>query len=87
MSESSPSGDPAGECPDHDPLDEIREAAGVVVVALKQLLEATERVIEDPAALEAVVATGKSVVGAFASGFTGERAEPAGGPKEAAPPA
>jgi hypothetical protein len=35
---------------DDDTFDEIREAAGAVVASLKWLLEAAERVVEDPAA-------------------------------------
>jgi hypothetical protein len=54
---------------DDDTFDEIREAAGAVVASLKWLLEAAERVVEDPAAFSTAVTNGKSVIEAFTSGF------------------
>lgn len=54
---------------DEDRFAEVREAAGAVVSSLKWLLEATERVVEDPAAFAEVAARGRSVVEAFTEGF------------------
>ncbi|MCY3849474.1 MAG: hypothetical protein OXF75_01570 [Acidimicrobiaceae bacterium] len=50
-------------------FDEVREAAEAVLASLKWLVEATERAIEDPRAMAAVAATGKSFVDAFTRGF------------------
>ena len=50
-------------------FDEVREAAGAVLASLKWLVEATERVIEDPEALAAVAVSGRSFVDAFTRGF------------------
>jgi hypothetical protein len=62
--------DPVIESPaDDDTFDEIREAASAVVASLKWLLEAAERVVEDPAAFSTAVTNGKSVIEAFAGGF------------------
>ncbi len=70
MTDPSPNGDESEDSPEEsDPFEEIRAAAGAVVVSLRQLLEATERVVEDPAAFDSVISTGKSVVEAFTSGF------------------
>jgi hypothetical protein len=60
---------------DEDAFDELREAAGAVVASLKWLIDATERVIEDPAAFSQVVDSGRSVVEAFTSGFLHETDE------------
>ncbi len=70
MTDPSPNRDESEESnPADDPFDEIRAAAGAVVVSLRQLLEAAERVVEDPAAFDSVISTGKSVVEAFTTGF------------------
>lgn len=58
--------------PADDTFDEIREAAGAVVSSLKRLIDATERVIEDPAAFSQAVDGGRSVVEAFLGGFMAE---------------
>jgi len=55
-----------------EPLDEVREAAGAVIGSLKRLLEATERVVADPASFEQAVAGGKGLLDAFTSGFVTE---------------
>ena len=55
--------------PGDDTFDEVRQAAGAVVASLKWLIDATERVIEDPAAFSQVIDSGRSVVEAFTSGF------------------
>ena len=60
---------PAEAGPAADTFDEVREAAGAVVASLKWLIDATERVIEDPAAFSQVVESGRSVVEAFTGGF------------------
>ena len=52
-----------------DPLDDVREAAGAVVSSLKALVEAAERVVEDPEAFSQFAASGRSVVEAFLGGF------------------
>lgn len=54
---------------DEGRFDEVREAAEAVLASLKWLIEATERVIEDPEALASVAATGRSFVDAFTRGF------------------
>lgn len=54
---------------DEGRFDEVREAAEAVLASLKWLVEATERVIEDPEAMAAVAATGRSFVDAFTKGF------------------
>lgn len=56
-------------------LDEVRQAAGAVVASLKWLIDATERVIEDPEAFARVVDSGRGVVEAFTSGFIGGHEE------------
>ncbi|MEM7141914.1 MAG: hypothetical protein AAF548_12870 [Actinomycetota bacterium] len=66
----------ADEPADADHLDEVRQAAGAVVASLKWLIEATERVVEDPGAFSQAVDSGKSVVEAFLGGFAGEENEP-----------
>lgn len=58
-------------------FDEVREAAGAVISSLKQLIEATERVVADPAAFASAVDGGRSVVEAFIGGFTAQ-ADPEG---------
>lgn len=50
-------------------FDEVREAAGAVIASLKQLIEATERVVADPGAFASAVEGGRSIVDAFVSGF------------------
>ncbi len=72
---SSQTSDEAPENPDddrldHDYLEEVRQAAGSVVASLKWLLEATERVVDDPEAFTHVVAGGRSMVEAFVGGLT-----------------
>lgn len=52
-----------------DQFAEIREAVGAVVASLKQLIEATERVVADPGAFTEAIDNGKSVVEAFVGGF------------------
>jgi hypothetical protein len=66
-----------------DTFDEIREAAGAVVASLKRLVEATERVVEDPDAFSRVVDSGRSAVEAFAGGFAAQAAPRADGDDEA----
>ncbi len=51
-------------------FDELREAAGAVIASLKQLIEATERVVADPGAFASAVEGGRSIVDAFVTGFT-----------------
>lgn len=64
----NPSDDPAAD----DPVfDDVREAATDVIASLKKLIEATERVVQDPQAFARVVDGGRSVVEAFVSGVTG----------------
>ncbi len=65
---------------DADHLEEIRQAAGAVVASLKWLLEAAERVVDDPEAFAHVAASGRSVVEAFVGGFTGPAPWPGDGP-------
>jgi hypothetical protein len=55
-----------------DTFDEVRQAAGAVIASLKWLAEATERVVEDPAAFSQIVESGRSVVEAFAGGFAAQ---------------
>ena len=66
--------------PDDARFDEVREAAGAVIASLKQLIEATERVVEDPSTFASAVDGGRSVVEAFLGGFAAqahpESAEP-----------
>lgn len=50
-------------------FDEVREAAGAVLASLKRLLEATERVVDDPEAMAAVTTAGRSFVDSFTKGF------------------
>ena len=57
--------------PDDAAFDEVREAATDVVAALKKLLEATERVVQDPESFAQVVDGGRGVVEAFVDGLTG----------------
>lgn len=67
-SDDTASDDPASD----DPVfDEVREAATDVIASLKKLIEATERVVQDPQAFARVVDGGRSVVEAFVSGVTG----------------
>lgn len=54
---------------DDDHLEEVRQAAGAVVASLKWLVEATERVIDDPDAFSQVVDSGRGVVDSFLGGF------------------
>jgi hypothetical protein len=58
--------------PDSDAFDELREAAGAVIAALKQFVEASERVVEDPDAFSTLVGRGRSIVDAFAGGFAAQ---------------
>lgn len=67
---SSQASDEASGDPGHDHLEEVRQAAGSVVASLKWLLEATERVVDDPDAFAHVAASGRSVIEAFVGGFT-----------------
>lgn len=79
MSSPDPPPDPAPAAADdsaattdagaEDRFAEVREAAGAVVSSLRWLLEATERVVEDPEAFAEVAARGRSVVEAFTEGF------------------
>jgi len=59
-----------------EPLDEVREAAGAVIGSLKRLLEATEKVVADPASFDQAVASGKGLLDAFTSGFVTESNRP-----------
>lgn len=68
-------GDPHDDAPD-DRFDELRDAAGAVVDSLKRLIEATERVIEQPGAFAGAVENGKSVVEAFLGGFASQSGSP-----------
>lgn len=52
-----------------DGFDEVRQAAGAVLGSLKWLVEATERLIDDPENFARVVEGGRSVVDAFIGGF------------------
>jgi hypothetical protein len=63
--------DPAPD-PDSDAFDEVREAAGAVIAALKQFVEASERVVEDPAAFSTLVDRGRSIIEAFTGGFAAQ---------------
>lgn len=77
MTDPSPHRDESEEPqPADDPFDEIRVAAGAVVASLKQLLEATERMVEDPEAFDSMVSTGKSVFEAFTAGFVEDQRRP-----------
>jgi len=77
MTDPSPHRDESEEAqPSGDPFDEIRAAAGAVVVSLKQLLEAAERVVENPEAFDSMVSTGRSVFDAFTAGFVDVQSEP-----------
>ena len=53
-------------------FDEVREAATDVVAALKKLIEATERVVQDPETFAQVIDGGRSVVEAFVGGLAGQ---------------
>lgn len=55
-----------------DSFGEVREAAGAVVASLKWLIDATERVVEDPEAFGRAVDGGRSVVEAFLGGFAAQ---------------
>lgn len=68
--------DPLEEDPlEDDHLEEIRQAAGAVVASLKWLVEATERVIDDPGAFSQVVDSGRGVVDSFLGGFMAHAGE------------
>lgn len=58
--------------PDDSVFDDVREAAGEVVSSLKRLIDATERVVEDPEAFAGIVEGGRSVVEAFLGGFSAQ---------------
>jgi len=66
-----------------EPLEEVREAAGAVIGSLKRLLEATERVVADPASFDQAVAGGKGLLDAFTSGFVTESNRPGASAGEA----
>ena len=68
MADSGPSGDDEGRY-DEGLFDEVAEAAEAVLASLKWLIEATQRAIQDPQAMTAVAATGKSFLDAFTRGF------------------
>ncbi|MDE0067493.1 MAG: hypothetical protein OXN44_11560 [Acidimicrobiaceae bacterium] len=63
MAESGSAGDDEGR------FDEVREAGEAFLASLRWLIEATERALEDPRAMAAVAATGKSFIDAFTRGF------------------
>jgi hypothetical protein len=65
-------------------FDEVREAAADVIASLKKLIDATERIVQDPETFSQIVDGGRSVVEAFVGGFT----DPTGSdePDEAATP-
>lgn len=74
---------PGGDQPDRpgqinevEPLEEVREAAGAVIGSLKRLLEATEKVVADPASFDQAVAGGKSLIDAFTNGFVTDSSRP-----------
>ncbi len=70
MTEPSPDREEAeASPPGDDPLSDVRAAAGAVVDSLRQLVVAAERLVEDPDVFGEMVASGKSVVEAFAAGF------------------
>lgn len=52
-----------------DGFEEMREAAGAVVASLKRLVEAAERVIQDPESFGRLVDDGRDAVEAFVRGF------------------
>ena len=66
----------ASEIVENDPFDEVREAAGAVIASLKRLVEATEAVVEDPAAFAQIVDSGRSVFEAFVGGFAAQADPP-----------
>lgn len=70
---------------DGEVFDEVREAAGAVIASLKQLIDATERVVSDPAAFASAVDGGRSIVDAFVGGFTAQADPEAADDDEAAP--
>lgn len=74
---TQPSGDSDHSTP--DPIEDVREAASEVIGSLKRLIEATEKVVADPASFDQVVSGGRSIIDAFTSGFVG-------GPDEAPDP-
>lgn len=85
---ADPSDAPSDDTAPDDQFDELRDAAGAVVDSLKRLIEATERVIEQPGAFAGAVENGKSVVEAFLGGFASQtepsspNAERGEGPEE-----
>ncbi len=60
---------------DDDGLEELRQAAGAVIASLKGLVDAVERVVEDPHSFDQIVAAGRGLVDAFTTGLTAD--EPA----------
>lgn len=59
-----------------DGLGELRDAAGAVLASLKWLIDAAERVVEDPETFDRVVASGRGLVEAFTSGFLDDGSDP-----------
>ena len=79
MSDDAPSAE-SGSPDDADDFDEVREAAGAVVASLKWLIDATERVVENPEVFAKAVGNGRSVVEAFVGGFAAQAADPGAEP-------
>lgn len=80
MSEDGPSAE-SGPPDDADDFDEIREAAGAVIASLKRLIDATERVVENPETFAKAVGNGRNVVEAFVGGFAAQAADPSPTPE------
>jgi hypothetical protein len=68
----------ADEPAEPEALDEVREAAGAVLVSLKRLLDAAERAIEDPSSFDRMVSSGRGLVEAFTAGLASEPSGPHG---------
>ncbi len=68
----------ADEQAEGEALDEVREAAGAVLVSLKRLLDAAERAIEDPGSFDRMVSSGRGLVEAFTAGLASEPSGPHG---------
>ena len=64
--------EPEERVPTESPLEEVRVAAGAVLDALRQLIDAAERVVEDPEAFTEAVDGGRAFVEGFVGGFVAE---------------
>ncbi len=71
--------DPDDPVPTESALDDVREAAGAVLAALRQLIDAAERIVEDPDAFTEAVAGGRAFVEGFVGGFAAEAGSAADG--------